>query len=345
MKRAEILFLMMAAMSPAIFRPVLADQNCVCASSSRHGRMHGFLHSLSVPWLLQEKMWLWRGTSQQGSSAAARSTPLQGSAPPPGGPPTAFVAPPPTGTVEGPSTGWDLGGVSLTFPELTLKLPRLRFQGASRLRQHSRMHLDSAIAPMAQQTGMGMGMPGGMPAMAVPFTGFPNVNKDAPPPPDDKDAPRPNRPTTHPARLASLPAANVPVPMRRRSGRVPPPRRREHRRIGGGPASSSRRDRIDHAADPAVARPAIGHGAGQPRGRSHPHASIRRGLRRTTATISSRSGARRGRRAASSVLSSPRRAAPTGRGRTSVATLATGTPVGIFSGQAIRMSCHQFSES
>lgn len=63
------------------------------------------------------------------------------------GPPGAYAAPPPTGVVEGPSQGIEFGGISLTFPELTIGIPRLRLHGVKQFRRDSSMHLDSARAP------------------------------------------------------------------------------------------------------------------------------------------------------------------------------------------------------
>jgi len=78
---------------------------------------------------------------------------------------------------------------------------------------------------MAQQTGMGMGIPGGMPAMAVPFSGFPNVNKDAPQPPDDKDAPPPQPPDDTPSKSGKPPCGKRPctdaAALRSRSSNAP----------------------------------------------------------------------------------------------------------------------------
>lgn len=67
------------------------------------------------------------------------------------GPPTGnYVAPPPSGTVEGPQRGVELGGMAITFPELTIGLPKLRFTHCSQFVRNGRMHLDSGVAPYVE---------------------------------------------------------------------------------------------------------------------------------------------------------------------------------------------------
>jgi hypothetical protein len=67
------------------------------------------------------------------------------------GPPTGnYVAPPPSGTVEGPQRGVELGGLAITFPELTIGLPKLRFTGCSHFQRGGRMQLDSGVAPYVE---------------------------------------------------------------------------------------------------------------------------------------------------------------------------------------------------
>jgi len=65
----------------------------------------------------------------------------------PGIAPGVFVAPPQTGVIEGPSHGFEIGNMSLTLPEITLGLPRLRWEGARRFSRDARMMTDRAAAP------------------------------------------------------------------------------------------------------------------------------------------------------------------------------------------------------
>jgi hypothetical protein len=77
---------------------------------------------------------------------AERDQPRDAVGPPPGN----YVAPPPTGTVEGPQRGVELGGLSITFPELTLGLPKLRFTHCSAFQRNGRMHLEGGVAPFVE---------------------------------------------------------------------------------------------------------------------------------------------------------------------------------------------------
>ncbi|MCH5375603.1 MAG: hypothetical protein JJ992_16655, partial [Planctomycetes bacterium] len=61
--------------------------------------------------------------------------------------PGVFVAPPQSGVVEGPSRGFEIGNVSLTLPEITLGLPRLRWEGIKHFSRDARMMTDRAAAP------------------------------------------------------------------------------------------------------------------------------------------------------------------------------------------------------
>lgn len=58
-----------------------------------------------------------------------------------------FMSPPPVGTVEGARRGFELPTLSMTLPEMTLSMPRIRFRGLSRLSQEARMHTEGGIAP------------------------------------------------------------------------------------------------------------------------------------------------------------------------------------------------------
>jgi hypothetical protein len=66
------------------------------------------------------------------------------------GPTGNYVAPPASGTIEGPQRGYEVGTMAITFPELTISLPRIRFGGCSHFLRNSRMHLDSAVAPYVE---------------------------------------------------------------------------------------------------------------------------------------------------------------------------------------------------
>ena len=70
-------------------------------------------------------------------------TPRGGSSVSPG----MYVAPTQSGIYEGGRRGLELGGVSVTLPEITLGMPRLRFDGISRSLRGPQMRLDSAVAP------------------------------------------------------------------------------------------------------------------------------------------------------------------------------------------------------
>jgi hypothetical protein len=65
----------------------------------------------------------------------------------PGIAPGVFAAPPQSGIVEGPSQGFELGNVAITLPELTLGLPRLRWEGVKRLSRDARLITDRSAAP------------------------------------------------------------------------------------------------------------------------------------------------------------------------------------------------------
>ena len=65
----------------------------------------------------------------------------------PGIAPGVFVAPPQSGVIEGPSRGFEIGNISLTLPEISLGLPRLRCEGIKRLSRDTRMMTDRAASP------------------------------------------------------------------------------------------------------------------------------------------------------------------------------------------------------
>ena len=65
----------------------------------------------------------------------------------PGIAPGVFVAPPQSGVIEGPSRGFEIGNISLTLPEISLGLPRLRCEGIKRLSRDTRMITDRAASP------------------------------------------------------------------------------------------------------------------------------------------------------------------------------------------------------
>lgn len=58
-----------------------------------------------------------------------------------------YVAPPRSGTTQGPVRRLGIQGLSITFPEVRLRLPSLEFPSLVRSRTESRMVLDQAVAP------------------------------------------------------------------------------------------------------------------------------------------------------------------------------------------------------
>ena len=108
------------------------------------------------------------------NQCGCRSTPCQPPAVPRGAPtsrdatprdaappanPGVYVAPPQTGEIVGPRQGLEMGGMSITLPEMSISLPKFRFQGISRFARSGHMRMDSGIAPLvphpfgaAQQT-------------------------------------------------------------------------------------------------------------------------------------------------------------------------------------------------
>ena len=65
--------------------------------------------------------------------------------------PGMFVQPPASGTVYGPQIVTEIEGLGLTFPEVNIRLPRLRFPSVQRSRRNARMELDRATAPYMEQ--------------------------------------------------------------------------------------------------------------------------------------------------------------------------------------------------
>lgn len=81
----------------------------------------------------------------------------------------------------------ELGGVSLTFPELTIGLPRLRFQRASHFMRNGHMELDAAQAPFVAYPQMAVTQ--NIPA-APGAPGAPNTPAQPPASPTPKDSPK-----------------------------------------------------------------------------------------------------------------------------------------------------------
>lgn len=80
-----------------------------------------------------------------------------------------FVQPPPSGTVRGPVDQTGIEGASLTFPEVTIRMPSLRFPALSRFRSNARMELDRQSAPFVEQPAAPMqAAPAAAPAQAPP---------------------------------------------------------------------------------------------------------------------------------------------------------------------------------
>lgn len=64
--------------------------------------------------------------------------------------PGMFVQPPASGTVQGPVEQSGIEGATVTFPELSLRMPSIRFPARSRSRQNARMLLDQQYAPYVE---------------------------------------------------------------------------------------------------------------------------------------------------------------------------------------------------
>lgn len=80
-----------------------------------------------------------------------------------------FVQPPPSGTVRGPVNQTGIEGASLTFPEVTIRMPSLRFPALSRYRSNARMEMDRQSAPFVEQPAAPMqAAPAAAPAQAPP---------------------------------------------------------------------------------------------------------------------------------------------------------------------------------
>lgn len=80
-----------------------------------------------------------------------------------------FVQPPASGTVFGPQNVTEVEGLGLTFPEITLRMPRLRLPSIQRSRRNARMELDRATAPFMQQAAPSAAAPTyAAPAAAAP---------------------------------------------------------------------------------------------------------------------------------------------------------------------------------
>lgn len=77
--------------------------------------------------------------------------------------PGVFVQPPASGTVQGPIEQSGIEGATVTFPELSLRMPSIRFPAKSRSRQNARMLLDQQYAPYIESPPIAA-----MPAQAAP---------------------------------------------------------------------------------------------------------------------------------------------------------------------------------
>jgi len=71
-------------------------------------------------------------------------------------PPGIFVQPPASGTVYGAQNRTEIEGMALTFPEVSLRMPTLRFPSVQRSRRNARMELDRATAPYMEQAAPAM---------------------------------------------------------------------------------------------------------------------------------------------------------------------------------------------
>lgn len=81
--------------------------------------------------------------------------------------PGVFVQPPASGTVQGPVEQSGIEGATVTFPELSLRMPSIRFPGRSRTRQNARMLLDQQYAPYVESPPVAA-MPAQMAPAAAP---------------------------------------------------------------------------------------------------------------------------------------------------------------------------------
>lgn len=115
----------------------------------------------------------------------------------PGVSPGVYVAPPQTGETVSPTRGLELGGMSLTLPEMTFNMPKLKFRGITRFVRNGHMRLDSGNAPWVANPMAAMGTQAGLVGQpgATGRGGDPNDStpRDAPNPP--APVPRDGHPT------------------------------------------------------------------------------------------------------------------------------------------------------
>jgi hypothetical protein len=87
--------------------------------------------------------------------------------------PGVFVQPPPTGTVQGPVESTTVEGATITFPEVRMRFPSIRFPSVSRSRQNARMILDQQAAPYVEGPTVPVMPTQAVPAAAVPAAAVP----------------------------------------------------------------------------------------------------------------------------------------------------------------------------
>lgn len=122
-----------------------------------------------------------------------------------------FVQPPASGTVRGPVQQRGIEGASLTFPELTLRLPSLRLPAFSHSRSSARMEIDSGMAPYVESAAapMAPAMIAAAPMMAPVYAPPQQApQQQAPPPQAPPSAPcAPRAPACDAPRAPSCDAA------------------------------------------------------------------------------------------------------------------------------------------
>jgi hypothetical protein len=87
--------------------------------------------------------------------------------------PGVFVQPMASGTVQGPIEQSGIEGATITFPELSVRMPSIRLPGRSRTRQNARMLLDQQYAPYVESPPVAA-MPAQMAPAAAPVAAAPS---------------------------------------------------------------------------------------------------------------------------------------------------------------------------
>lgn len=143
--------------------------------------------------------------------------PPQGFTPPPQQPqqPAGFFqAPPTTGTVQGAMERSGVQGAEITFPELRLRMPTIKFPTAFRQRTNAHMITEGGVAPFIQAQNLSMGLSANptFPQGVTPPQGVPTPQRTPfggpPQPPCDQAVPYQGTPgsCTNPAMTQAPPA-------------------------------------------------------------------------------------------------------------------------------------------